>query len=194
MAKNEHSTPKFSFTSDLYNWNTTPQFLYSVPDWWRPVSQKPSLAPCPPVIPLSGTKYLHSFVPLFCTPTVHCENTTLSCTIVAIQETHMFRMVSLCSSTSLQHVLFSLFQQCSSPSSPTASSSPAGFFGATLNWDERQGQWLRRRRLDGAINRVPMGFYEKVWKLLQKVSSGGEGKCGSKVAQRENCLSHLQGA
>uniref|UniRef100_A0A3B4T9A5 Phosphorylase b kinase regulatory subunit n=1 Tax=Seriola dumerili TaxID=41447 RepID=A0A3B4T9A5_SERDU len=32
----------------------------------------------------------------------------------------------------------------------------------------RQGQWLRRRRLDGAINRVPMGFYQKVWKILQK--------------------------
>uniref|UniRef100_A0A8C9VYF0 Phosphorylase b kinase regulatory subunit n=1 Tax=Scleropages formosus TaxID=113540 RepID=A0A8C9VYF0_SCLFO len=35
-------------------------------------------------------------------------------------------------------------------------------------WEERQGQWLRRRRLDGAINRVPMGFYQKVWKILQK--------------------------
>uniref|UniRef100_A0A8C4I9U8 Phosphorylase b kinase regulatory subunit n=1 Tax=Dicentrarchus labrax TaxID=13489 RepID=A0A8C4I9U8_DICLA len=32
----------------------------------------------------------------------------------------------------------------------------------------RQGQWLRRRRLDGAINRVPVGFYQKVWKILQK--------------------------
>uniref|UniRef100_A0A8D3AS75 Phosphorylase b kinase regulatory subunit n=1 Tax=Scophthalmus maximus TaxID=52904 RepID=A0A8D3AS75_SCOMX len=31
-----------------------------------------------------------------------------------------------------------------------------------------QGQWLRRRRLDGAINRVPVGFYQKVWKILQK--------------------------
>uniref|UniRef100_A0A8C1V8L9 Phosphorylase b kinase regulatory subunit n=1 Tax=Cyprinus carpio TaxID=7962 RepID=A0A8C1V8L9_CYPCA len=37
-----------------------------------------------------------------------------------------------------------------------------------LQWEERQGQWLRRRRLDGAINRVPMGFYQKVWKILQK--------------------------
>ncbi|XP_046899325.1 phosphorylase b kinase regulatory subunit alpha, skeletal muscle isoform-like [Hypomesus transpacificus] len=34
--------------------------------------------------------------------------------------------------------------------------------------DGRQGQWLRRRRLDGAINRVPVGFYQKVWKILQK--------------------------
>ncbi|XP_048370464.1 phosphorylase b kinase regulatory subunit alpha, skeletal muscle isoform isoform X3 [Sphaerodactylus townsendi] len=34
--------------------------------------------------------------------------------------------------------------------------------------DGRQGQWLRRRRLDGALNRVPVGFYQKVWKILQK--------------------------
>uniref|UniRef100_A0A671L0M0 Phosphorylase b kinase regulatory subunit n=1 Tax=Sinocyclocheilus anshuiensis TaxID=1608454 RepID=A0A671L0M0_9TELE len=34
--------------------------------------------------------------------------------------------------------------------------------------DNRQGQWLRRRRLDGALNRVPVGFYQKVWKILQK--------------------------
>ncbi|XP_032083928.1 phosphorylase b kinase regulatory subunit alpha, skeletal muscle isoform isoform X2 [Thamnophis elegans] len=34
--------------------------------------------------------------------------------------------------------------------------------------DGRQGQWLRRRRLDGALNRVPVGFYQKVWRILQK--------------------------
>ncbi|XP_051800095.1 phosphorylase b kinase regulatory subunit alpha, skeletal muscle isoform isoform X4 [Acanthochromis polyacanthus] len=34
--------------------------------------------------------------------------------------------------------------------------------------DTRHGQWLRRRRLDGALNRVPVGFYTKVWKILQK--------------------------
>lgn len=39
-----------------------------------------------------------------------------------------------------------------------------------MSWGDRKGQWLRRRRLDGAINRVPVGFYEKVWKILQKVS------------------------
>ncbi|XP_053203233.1 probable phosphorylase b kinase regulatory subunit alpha isoform X1 [Panonychus citri] len=33
---------------------------------------------------------------------------------------------------------------------------------------ERQGQWLRRRRLDGALNRVPKGFYPNVWSLLEK--------------------------
>lgn len=25
----------------------------------------------------------------------------------------------------------------------------------------------RRRRLDGALNRVPMGFYAKIWKILE---------------------------
>lgn len=34
---------------------------------------------------------------------------------------------------------------------------------------DRHGQWLRRRRLDGALNRVPIGFYSKVWNLLEKV-------------------------
>lgn len=32
----------------------------------------------------------------------------------------------------------------------------------------REGQWLRRRRLDGALNRVPKGFYPKVWLLLER--------------------------
>lgn len=55
----------------------------------------------------------------------------------------------------------------STPSSPTGtSSSDSG--GHHIGWGERQGQWLRRRRLDGAINRVPVGFYQKVWKILQK--------------------------
>ncbi|XP_069749478.1 phosphorylase b kinase regulatory subunit alpha, skeletal muscle isoform-like isoform X2 [Narcine bancroftii] len=34
--------------------------------------------------------------------------------------------------------------------------------------DVRHGQWLRRRRIDGALNRVPVGFYQRVWKILQK--------------------------
>ncbi|KAM9397237.1 phosphorylase b kinase regulatory subunit alpha, liver isoform 2-T2 [Salvelinus alpinus] len=60
--------------------------------------------------------------------------------------------------------------RCSSPSTPSGILSPVGPGGADshLQWEERQGQWLRRRRLDGAINRVPMGFYQKVWKILQK--------------------------
>ncbi|XP_032082859.1 phosphorylase b kinase regulatory subunit alpha, liver isoform isoform X3 [Thamnophis elegans] len=59
-------------------------------------------------------------------------------------------------------------QRCSSPSSPTSTSSLTGSVGHSISWGDRQGQWLRRRRLDGAINRVPVGFYQKVWKILQK--------------------------
>ncbi|KAK9886885.1 hypothetical protein WA026_019143 [Henosepilachna vigintioctopunctata] len=33
---------------------------------------------------------------------------------------------------------------------------------------DRQGQWLRRRRLDGALNRVPRDFYPKVWSVLER--------------------------
>uniref|UniRef100_A0AAY4C7T6 Phosphorylase b kinase regulatory subunit n=1 Tax=Denticeps clupeoides TaxID=299321 RepID=A0AAY4C7T6_9TELE len=55
-----------------------------------------------------------------------------------------------------------------SPSTPSGILSPTGTGDSQLIWEERQGQWLRRRRLDGAINRVPMGFYQKVWKILQK--------------------------
>lgn len=36
--------------------------------------------------------------------------------------------------------------------------------------DERQGQWLRRRRLDGALNRVPRDFYSRVWTVLERVT------------------------
>ncbi|XP_035379143.1 phosphorylase b kinase regulatory subunit alpha, liver isoform isoform X3 [Electrophorus electricus] len=58
--------------------------------------------------------------------------------------------------------------RCSSPSTPSGVLSPTGPGDSRLLWEERQGQWLRRRRLDGAINRVPVGFYQKVWKILQK--------------------------
>ncbi|XP_051568876.1 phosphorylase b kinase regulatory subunit alpha, skeletal muscle isoform isoform X4 [Myxocyprinus asiaticus] len=43
-----------------------------------------------------------------------------------------------------------------------------GSVNVGVSRDSRQGQWLRRRRLDGALNRVPVGFYQKVWKILQK--------------------------
>ncbi|XP_035825759.1 phosphorylase b kinase regulatory subunit alpha, liver isoform isoform X5 [Aplysia californica] len=33
---------------------------------------------------------------------------------------------------------------------------------------DRQGQWLRRRRLDGSLNRVPLGFYPMLWELLHR--------------------------
>uniref|UniRef100_A0AAQ4S075 Phosphorylase b kinase regulatory subunit n=1 Tax=Gasterosteus aculeatus aculeatus TaxID=481459 RepID=A0AAQ4S075_GASAC len=61
-------------------------------------------------------------------------------------------------------------QRCSSPSTPSGILSPVGHSlgDGQLHWEDRQGQWLRRRRLDGAINRAPVGFYQKVWKILQK--------------------------
>uniref|UniRef100_A0A2H6NIT8 Phosphorylase b kinase regulatory subunit n=1 Tax=Micrurus carvalhoi TaxID=3147026 RepID=A0A2H6NIT8_9SAUR len=68
----------------------------------------------------------------------------------------------------LMGLLLSFLQRCSSPSSPTSTSSLTGSVGHSISWGDRQGQWLRRRRLDGAINRVPVGFYQKVWKILQK--------------------------
>ncbi|OWF44218.1 Phosphorylase b kinase regulatory subunit alpha, liver isoform [Mizuhopecten yessoensis] len=37
---------------------------------------------------------------------------------------------------------------------------------------DRQGQWIRRRRLDGALNRVPVGFYPRVWHFLNTFGSG----------------------
>ncbi|XP_068455517.1 phosphorylase b kinase regulatory subunit alpha, liver isoform isoform X2 [Clinocottus analis] len=58
--------------------------------------------------------------------------------------------------------------RCSSPSTPSGVLSPVGPGDGQLLWEDRQGQWLRRRRLDGAINRAPVGFYQKVWKILQK--------------------------
>ncbi len=36
---------------------------------------------------------------------------------------------------------------------------------------DRQGSWLRRRRLDGALNRVPRGFYARIWRVLEKCHS-----------------------
>uniref|UniRef100_A0A8K9V937 Phosphorylase b kinase regulatory subunit n=1 Tax=Oncorhynchus mykiss TaxID=8022 RepID=A0A8K9V937_ONCMY len=68
------------------------------------------------------------------------------------------------------HQGLTFLHRCSSPSTPSGILSPVGPGGSDshLQWEERQGQWLRRRRLDGAINRVPMGFYQKVWKILQK--------------------------
>ncbi|PAA90067.1 hypothetical protein BOX15_Mlig008714g1, partial [Macrostomum lignano] len=38
--------------------------------------------------------------------------------------------------------------------------------GQTMSSD-RRGQWLRRRRIDGALNRVPAGFYRRMWRLLE---------------------------
>ena len=35
--------------------------------------------------------------------------------------------------------------------------------------EERVGHWIRRRRLDGALNRVPPDFYPNVWHVLERV-------------------------
>lgn len=35
--------------------------------------------------------------------------------------------------------------------------------------DNKHGQWIRRRLLDGSLNRVPIGFYSKIWVALEKV-------------------------
>ena len=42
-------------------------------------------------------------------------------------------------------------------------------YTAPITEPDRQGQWLRRRRLDGALNRVPRDFYQRVWAVLEKV-------------------------
>ena len=33
------------------------------------------------------------------------------------------------------------------------------------------GIWIRRRRVDGALNRIPVDFYPKLWKIFEKVYS-----------------------
>ena len=38
----------------------------------------------------------------------------------------------------------------------------------TLELPEKTGHWLRRRRLDGALNRLPEDFYPRIWRLLEK--------------------------
>ncbi|TFJ97515.1 zymogen granule membrane protein 16 [Platysternon megacephalum] len=67
----------------------------------------------------------------------------------------------------------SLEMDSGSPLSSGCSILPAGGSFASMLEDQvsrdgRHGQWQRRRRLDGALNRVPVGFYQKVWKILQK--------------------------
>jgi hypothetical protein len=48
------------------------------------------------------------------------------------------------------------------------------------------GRWHRKRKNDGALNRVPPGFYPKVWKVLLK-SSGI--RAGSYLMPREPTIS-----
>ena len=44
-----------------------------------------------------------------------------------------------------------------------------------VDFSGRFGFWLRRRRIDGALNRVPVGFYERVWRLLHDKEKGPHG-------------------
>lgn len=58
---------------------------------------------------------------------------------------------------------------------------------------DRQGQWIRRRRLDGALNRVPMGFYPRAWKLLERcVGLSIEGKVLSQHLTKEMTQGELK--
>ena len=46
------------------------------------------------------------------------------------------------------------------------------------------GQWLRRRCLDGALNRVPADFYSKMWHLLERCECLSVEKCGFYLEHR----------
>jgi phosphorylase kinase alpha/beta subunit len=60
-----------------------------------------------------------------------------------------------------------MFGMSRASSTEALSSSPDSHYSDSLEMlAEKQGQWLRRRRLDGALNRVPRGFYSQVYKLL----------------------------
>lgn len=49
-----------------------------------------------------------------------------------------------------------------------------------------RGQWLRRRKLDGALNRVPVGFYSHVWGVLERCPGIWiRGKCLPQALTRE---------
>ena len=52
-------------------------------------------------------------------------------------------------------IVGSLLKNPSSPANPSAPKKNAG-----------AGRWLRRRQIEGALNRVPSGFYPKVWTVL----------------------------
>ncbi|XP_039343250.1 phosphorylase b kinase regulatory subunit alpha, skeletal muscle isoform isoform X5 [Mauremys reevesii] len=64
--------------------------------------------------------------------------------------------------------LKSEIKQSSGRSILPAGGSFASMLEDQVSRDGRHGQWQRRRRLDGALNRVPVGFYQKVWQILQK--------------------------
>nr|XP_054753999.1 phosphorylase b kinase regulatory subunit alpha, liver isoform-like [Lytechinus pictus] len=80
----------------------------------------------------------------------------------------MERQLSIVSSRSIKfHGMSYLKGQISTSSSDKPFSTVSGDL-MEEQLTERQGQWLRRRRLDGALNRAPPDFYFKVWKILEK--------------------------
>ncbi|XP_072170928.1 probable phosphorylase b kinase regulatory subunit alpha [Diadema setosum] len=84
----------------------------------------------------------------------------------------MERQLSIVSAPSSKvHGLSFLKKQLSAGSSEKQFSQLSSFTREDLmdeELTERQGQWLRRRRLDGALNRAPPDFYYKVWNILEK--------------------------
>lgn len=87
------------------------------------------------------------------------------------ERTGIMQLKSEIKQVDFRRLSISTESQVKQPPGTSMSSSGASFsraFGQQTSKDSRQGQWQRRRRLDGALNRVPIGFYQKVWKVLQK--------------------------
>ena len=80
--------------------------------------------------------------------------------IVSILAGHESLLYVLCAMQTVEEI---------GPLSMDLSAAVAADNGPASADTDRQGQWLRRRRLDGALNRVPVGFYTDIWKLLQRV-------------------------
>lgn len=36
----------------------------------------------------------------------------------------------------------------------------------------RPRSWLNRRQIDGSLNRTPLGFYDRVWQILERTANG----------------------
>ncbi|XP_029413301.1 phosphorylase b kinase regulatory subunit alpha, skeletal muscle isoform isoform X2 [Nannospalax galili] len=81
-----------------------------------------------------------------------------------------FRRLSISTENQVEFHKLSISAESQSPATciPASCGSFPSTYGQQTSRDSRQGQWQRRRRLDGALNRVPIGFYQKVWKVLQK--------------------------
>ncbi|CAL8068730.1 unnamed protein product [Calicophoron daubneyi] len=65
---------------------------------------------------------------------------------------------------------------------PSLAPTAAGDEARELRGTEMRNLWSRRRKIDGALNRVPPGFYERVYIVLSRVQSlifGGHVLCNS---------------